>query len=199
MSQNRAILKSGYFRTHLIAIAVSFLPTLSYSDVIFGSSTVGQCGGAVVFSAGGCALSPAVAPGVGASATRPAQAHATTADYATAVAIAAEHRIPEALFLALVAQESDWNRSALSSKGAIGLAQLMPDTARYLRVDPRDPVQNLTGGARYLREQYQTFGSWDLALAAYNAGPGAVRRYGGIPPYRETQNYVQTILNKAGI
>ena len=69
----------------------------------------------------------------------------------------------------------------------------MPGTAQYLRLNPRDPAQNLEGGARYLREQYDTFGSWRLALAAYNAGPGAVQKHGGVPPYRETRNYVRVI------
>lgn len=69
----------------------------------------------------------------------------------------------------------------------------MPATARDLRVDPKDPKQNLEGGARYLAEQYRTFRSWRLALAAYNAGPGAVRKHGGVPPFRETQNYVRKI------
>ena len=108
-------------------------------------------------------------------------------------AAAQRHGIPEGLFLRLVQQESAWNPKARSVKGAIGLAQLMPATARYLRVNANDPAQNLEGGAKYLREQYDTFGSWPLALAAYNAGPGAVKRFGGIPPYRETQNYVQVI------
>ena len=108
--------------------------------------------------------------------------------------IAQRHGIPQALFLALIQQESDWNRNARSSAGAIGLAQLMPGTAKYLRVNPHDPLQNLEGGARYLREQFDTFGNWRLALAAYNAGPGAVQKYNGIPPFRETQNYVKSIL-----
>jgi len=107
---------------------------------------------------------------------------------------ARRHGIPEDLFLRLVQQESGWNVGARSHKGAIGLAQLMPGTAAYLGVDPNDPSQNLEGGARYLREQFNTFGDWRLALAAYNAGPRAVQRYGGIPPYRETQNYVRAIL-----
>lgn len=106
---------------------------------------------------------------------------------------ATRHGIPEGLFLRLVQQESGWNATARSVKGALGLAQLMPATARGLGVDPLDPVQNLDGGARYLRMQFETFGSWDLALAAYNAGPGAVTRYGGIPPFAETRNYVQVI------
>ena len=102
--------------------------------------------------------------------------------------------IPVGLFLRLVQQESGWNARAKSPKGALGLAQLMPSTARYLRVDPHNAQENLEGGARYLREQYQKFGNWRLALAAYNAGPAAVEQYGGIPPYRETQNYVSVIL-----
>ena len=69
----------------------------------------------------------------------------------------------------------------------------MPATARRLGVDPFDPYQNLDGGARYLRQQYEEFGTWRLALAAYNAGPGAVQRYGGVPPYRETRNYVRVV------
>lgn len=106
---------------------------------------------------------------------------------------ARRNNVPEDLFLRLVQQESAWNPNAVSHAGAIGLAQLMPQTARYLRVNPRDPYQNLDGGARYLREQYETFGSWRLALAAYNAGPGAVQQYGGVPPFRETRNYVRVI------
>lgn len=107
---------------------------------------------------------------------------------------ARRHRIPEDLFLRLVQQESAWNPRAQSHAGAMGLAQLMPGTARYLGVsDPWDPYQNLDGGARYLREQYDEFRTWRLALAAYNAGPQAVQRHGGVPPYRETQNYVRVI------
>lgn len=107
---------------------------------------------------------------------------------------ARRNNIPEDLFLRLVQKESAWNAGAVSHAGAIGLAQLMPATARTLGVNPHDPAQNLDGGARYLRTQYDTFGSWRLALAAYNAGPGAVQQYGGVPPYQETQNYVAVIL-----
>jgi soluble lytic murein transglycosylase-like protein len=115
---------------------------------------------------------------------------------ASAKAAARRHRVPEDLFLRLVQAESNWQPAALSTKGAIGLAQLMPGTARLLRVDPHDPEQNLEGGARYLRMMYDKFGDWRLALAAYNAGPGAVQKHGGIPPYRETRNYVKTILGR---
>ena len=107
---------------------------------------------------------------------------------------ARKHGVPENLFLRLVQQESGFNPHARSHKGAIGLAQLMPGTARVLRVDPHDPKQNLEGGARYLKQMYKKFGNWRLALAAYNAGPGAVEKYNGVPPYRETKNYVRKIL-----
>lgn len=106
---------------------------------------------------------------------------------------ARKHNIPEDLFLRLVQQESGWNPRAKSHKGALGLAQLMPDTARALRVDPMNPRENLEGGARYLRMQFDEFRNWHLALAAYNAGPNAVKRHGGIPPYKETRNYVRQI------
>jgi soluble lytic murein transglycosylase-like protein len=108
-------------------------------------------------------------------------------------AAARKHNVPEDLFLRLVQQESNWKVRAKSSKGAIGLAQLMPATARDLRVDPHDPRENLEGGARYLRQMYDRFKSWRLALAAYNAGPGAVQKHGGVPPFRETRQYVRKI------
>ncbi|ABD54803.1 lytic transglycosylase domain-containing protein [Jannaschia sp. CCS1] len=107
---------------------------------------------------------------------------------------ARRHGVPEDLFLRLVQQESGWNTGALSSAGAIGLAQLMPDTATLLGVDPADPVANLDGGARYLAQQFRRFGNWRLALAAYNAGPEAVVRHDGVPPFAETQHYVRVIL-----
>ncbi len=106
---------------------------------------------------------------------------------------AQRHRVPEDLFLRLVQQESGWNPNAVSSKGALGLAQLMPGTARALRVDPTDPYENLDGGARYLSRQFKQFRTWPLALAAYNAGPAAVKQYGGVPPFKETRNYVKVI------
>lgn len=111
-----------------------------------------------------------------------------------AKAAARKHGVPEDLFLRLVQQESGWNPVAVSTKGATGLAQLMPETAEHLGVDINDAEANLDGGARYLRMMYDKFGSWELALAAYNAGPAAVEEHDGIPPFDETQNYVKAIL-----
>ena len=106
--------------------------------------------------------------------------------------------VNEDIFLRLVGKESGWNTRARSSAGAEGLVQLMPATAQGLGVsNPYDPVQSLTGGARYLSQQLKRFGSYDKALAAYNSGPGTVERYGGIPPFKETQNYVKNILGGA--
>jgi len=99
-----------------------------------------------------------------------------------------------ALFQAMIRVESGYNPAAVSPAGARGLAQLMPDTATYLRVDIDDPIENLDGGARYLLEQMAAFGSLDLALAAYNAGPEAVRTYGGVPPYDETRNHIRRVM-----
>ena len=111
-----------------------------------------------------------------------------------AKAAARKYDVPEELFLRLVQQESGWNPTIVSPKGAFGLAQLMPGTADLLGVDETDPQSNLEGGARFLSMMYARFGSWKLALAAYNAGPEAVEAAGGVPDYEETQNYVAAIL-----
>jgi soluble lytic murein transglycosylase-like protein len=98
---------------------------------------------------------------------------------------------------ALVWQESRWNPQAVSPKGAMGLAQLMPATARDLGVNPADPAQNLQGGARYLRYLLDQFGGdVEKALAAYNAGPGRVQRAGGVPAIAETRAYVASIVRR---
>jgi soluble lytic murein transglycosylase-like protein len=98
------------------------------------------------------------------------------------------------LLAALVQHESNFQPGVVSHAGAIGLAQLMPGTARGLGVDPHDPLQNLAGGARYLRDQLDRFGSVDLALAAYNAGPNRVAQAGGVPRIAETTAYVSRVL-----
>ncbi len=111
-------------------------------------------------------------------------------------AIARRHGIDPRLLTALVWTESNFRADAVSHAGALGLAQLMPATARGLGVDPRDPLANLDGGARYLRAQLDAFGRVDLALAAYNAGPARVSRAGGVPDIVETQLYVTRVLER---
>jgi soluble lytic murein transglycosylase-like protein len=118
--------------------------------------------------------------------------------YAAALAqAAASANISPALLAALVWQESRWNPQAVSRKGAIGLAQLMPATARDLGVNPADPIANLNGGARYLRQLLDLFdGNVEKALAAYNAGAARVRNAGGVPAIAETRNYVTSIVRR---
>jgi soluble lytic murein transglycosylase-like protein len=112
-------------------------------------------------------------------------------------AAAARNSVSPHLLAALIWQESRWHPQAVSPKGAIGLGQLMPGTARSLAVDPRDPGANLNGAASYLRRMIDMFhGDLDQALAAYNAGPARVIRAGGVPPIAETRAYVATILGR---
>jgi soluble lytic murein transglycosylase-like protein len=114
-------------------------------------------------------------------------------------AAARENGIDPALLAGLIKQESGFNPNARSGAGAVGLTQLMPGTAAGLGVtDPLDPTQSIEGGAKYLKQQLDRFGG-DLAraLAAYNAGPAAVQRFGGVPPYAETQNYVRNVQANA--
>lgn len=117
-------------------------------------------------------------------------------DYA--IAQAQKNGIPPELFMRMLGVESGLDQSQVSPKGAMGIGQLMPGTAAELGVDPRDPYQNIEGSARYLAQMYGKFGSWPLALAGYNAGPGAVAKYNGIPPYAETQSYVAKIMGAKG-
>ncbi len=111
---------------------------------------------------------------------------------------AKKYNLPVKVFRELVKAESNFNPRAVSKKGAMGLCQLMPETAKRLGVkDPFNVDENLNAGAKLLKELYRKYRSWKLALAAYNAGEEAVEKYGGIPPYRETRNYVRKILGDA--
>lgn len=126
------------------------------------------------------------------------QAGVVPAVYAAKVAeLSRRFDLSPTLIEALVWQESRWNAAARSPVGARGLAQLMPGTARDLGVNPDDPLANLEGGARYLRQQLDRFdGDIEKSLAAYNAGPGRVIAAGGVPRIRETQGYVASIMGR---
>ncbi|MEM9466659.1 MAG: lytic transglycosylase domain-containing protein [Actinomycetota bacterium] len=114
-------------------------------------------------------------------------------------AAGAEHGIQPSILAAVAKTESAFDPTAVSHAGAQGLMQFMPGTAAEMGVDPWDPASAIDGAARYLTQNLRRFGSLELALAAYNAGPGAVQRYDGIPPFEETQAYVPKVLAAAGM
>lgn len=188
---------------HLIAAALLALPGAAAAEPLFAGRSAEDVlasrfrvldGRAAQQYEGSARLRPA-STRVAVDRALPAYVGRYRGDYLPLAQQAARRNgIPEDLFARLVQQESGWNPGALSHKGAIGLAQLMPGTAALLGVDPHDPAQNLEGGARYLKWQYDRFGTWRLALAAYNAGPEAVQRHGDVPPYAETTGYVAAIL-----
>lgn len=121
----------------------------------------------------------------------------TAQKYVGAKALASANLTPQewiALYRANIEIESAYNPGAVSKAGAIGLGQLMPDTAKHLKVQINDPTDNLRGSAEYLLGLLESFGSPDLAIAAYNAGPAAISKHGGVPPYAETREHVRKVL-----
>lgn len=179
----------------LCAAAIVIPATAAHADVI----EIGDQGEIVIHSAENRAVASGETPS-----PRAARLSAGLDAYEQTIARAAhDQAIPVALLAAVAWQESRGRQDAISPAGAIGIMQLMPDTAREVGVDPHVPDENIRGGAIYLARQIRNFGNVRLALAAYNAGPGAVARYRGIPPFAETRAYVDAVLarwstNEAG-
>lgn len=191
-----AVIRNSSIRTLVVAGALSLLASAPVrADVleIGDSGPVWLAGGSLAALSANRTLDPATAAPV----TEITAAAGPAAWRGHLAAMSAKYDLSPALLEAVAWQESRWNPVAVSPAGARGLAQLMPATARMLGVDPDDPLANLEGGARYLRQQLDAFdGNLEKALAAYNAGPGRVRRAGGIPAIRETQDYVRSILGR---
>jgi soluble lytic murein transglycosylase-like protein len=176
-------------------------PTASTSAASFSSALASATG-----SNGNASMASLASPLGTQAATAPASATSTSSSlppgtpYAAEITAAAQaNGLDPALLAGLIKQESGFNPNAGSRAGARGLTQLMPGTAAGLGVNNvLDPVQSINGGAKYLKQQLDAFGGDTAkALAAYNAGPGAVQRFGGIPPYSETQNYVRIVQANA--
>ena len=169
----------------VVKVATITAPITAIRRVV-GSTGVSGTGGSAQWTS---ALSSA-STGSGTSRAAPYQAMFNAAG--------AKYGIDPAILSSVAKAESGYNPSAVSPAGAVGLMQFMPSTAAGMGIDPTDPAQAIDGAARYLSAQVKRFGSVPLALAAYNAGPNAVKKYGGIPPYPETQNYVAKVLASAG-
>ena len=115
--------------------------------------------------------------------------------YETVMYFSNKYKVSSDLIFAIIDQESNYNHKDSSSAGAIGLMQIIPATANYLKINPYNSTQNIEGGVRYFKEMLNKYQKTSLALAAYNAGPGAVVQYNGVPPYSETQHYVKTVVS----
>jgi soluble lytic murein transglycosylase-like protein len=182
----------------LLAIAAVFClaarPATAQVLEIGADGAVTRFDGPAVFTQDGATvLAPALAPAAGET----AGVDTVRQQLSTA---AATYALDPKLIEAVAWRESRFRADARSSKGAVGVMQLMPGTARDLGVDPFDVTQNISGGALYLRRMLSEFGGdVRLALAAYNAGPAAVRKHGGVPPYAETQAYVTSILGRMAV
>jgi soluble lytic murein transglycosylase-like protein len=174
-------------KTFVVALSIFGAPIATHAQVI----EIDDSGAARTFDG------PTVFAGTDSQAIRPATARLMRSPAALLNDAAKAHGLDRGLLEALAWQESRGRTAAVSPKGAIGVMQLMPGTAAELGVRIDDVADNIRGGALYLRRQLDRFGgSVPLALAAYNAGPGSVIRYGGVPPYRETQNYVARIMQR---
>ncbi|HEY7629713.1 MAG TPA: lytic transglycosylase domain-containing protein [Thermoleophilaceae bacterium] len=171
---------------------------ISQLEALIASASAGSPSPTVSSSASfGDQLAQATSTTATAATTTSADAGSGSTPYEDLInAAASKYGIDPAVLKGLIQQESGFNPNAGSPAGAQGLTQLMPGTASSLGVtDVHDPAQSIDGGAHYLKMQLDRFGGdYSKALAAYNAGPGAVQRYGGVPPYSETQNYVKNVL-----
>jgi soluble lytic murein transglycosylase-like protein len=192
ISQIEAMMNGG--AAQAAAPVATATTTSDLTSASNGASFAGALASATGTGSADASASTLATPAAGASALP-----AGTPFAAQITASAKRNGIDPALLAGLIKQESGFNPHAGSAAGAQGLTQLMPGTARGLGVsNPLDPAQSIEGGARYLKQQLDHFGG-DVAraLAAYNAGPGAVQRYGGVPPYAETQNYVRRVQANA--
>jgi soluble lytic murein transglycosylase-like protein len=191
MSQIQAMLAAGVTPQVAQPAAASASPS-SFSSALQSAQGVALSAGSTPTPATAAATTTSAAPGV-------SELPAGTPYGAEITAAAKANGVDPALLAGLIKQESNFNPNAGSGAGARGLTQLMPGTAAGLGVsNVLDPVQSINGGAKYLKQQLDAFGG-DVtkALAAYNAGPGAVQRFGGVPPYSETQNYVRIVQANA--